>query len=496
MVGVDRAHGDRGAEREARLLVHAHVQAKGPVALSACELALVRALQPVAHELLVVALQQRGRARDRRVGGIEGVGLHVAVVAQGVVHVERVLELQRIRHTPLRHRAQPLHALLVHPVGAVVVLEARGRVDGQRAHGGVEHRCAPVRAVHVVPLVFVGQCVREAAAQVGQQRGRQLGGLCSGAFDPAACVAVVEVDARVVRRTCAAIAACNAAVQAYRHFLQVVGAQAQLALGEVAALGRLGDVVDGAAHAARSVQKTRRAADGLDPVVDPAIDRACGAAVLRVDAVVQLRDRVAGEAPVVRGHGARRVVRHHARHGAQDFLRVLCAACVDGGAIHHGDGGRVLARRQAQAAAGVHGCVQVQLAVGGCGGVHHVHGLERGRGGLGRDREGGQCAGGEHAPARRRKRQARRARSMAGGGVRTGHENALVLRRQRSQARVECTQGCAVWKPAGTRQRPTTRYGVLPTGFRSRARWGPACGQWRCSGRCDAGGLDGLQRMG
>ena len=441
---------------------------------------MVGALQPVAHQRLVVALQIGRRAGDGRVARVEGVGLHVAVVAQRVVHIERVLELQRIGRAPLRHRAQPLHAVLVHAIGAVVVLEARGRVDGQRAHGGVQHRRAPVRAVHMVLLVFVGQRVAEATAQVRQQRRGELRGLCFCALGPAACVAVVEVDARVVGRACAAIAARNAAVQAHGHFLQVVGAQAQLALGKVTALGRLGDVVDGAAHAARAEQEARRTADGFDAVVDPAIDRARGAAVLRVDAVVELCHRVAGEAPVVRGHRARRIVRHHARHGAQDLLRVLCAACVDGGAVHHGDGGGVLARRQTQAAAGVHGRVQAELAIGRCGGVHHIHGLERGRGGglcVGWHR--GQRAGGEYTDAERRKRQARESRSAARGRGDTGHENALVLKRQRSQARVENTQGNAVWKATekGNTQRPPTRFQGLRTGFRSRAGWRPARGQ-------------------
>ncbi|MNV54877.1 hypothetical protein D3C71_1470910 [compost metagenome] len=113
--------------------------------------------------------------------------------------------------------------------------------------------------------------------------------------------------------------------------------QPHLALSKVAALGGFGDVVDRSAHAACAKKKARCAANGLDTVVDPAVHCSGGAAVLRVDAVVELRHGVRGKSPVAGRHGAGRVVGGHTRDGAQDFLRVLRAACVDGGAVDDRD---------------------------------------------------------------------------------------------------------------------------------------------------------------
>ena len=391
--------------RVAGLPVDTHIHTKGPVAFFAGQLPLVGAFQPVAHQLLVVPLQIGRRARDGRVGGVEGVDLHIAIVAQRVIGIQRVLELQRIRHTPLRHRAQPLHAVLVQAVCAVVVLEPSRRVNVQRAASGLQHRGAPVGPVHVVLLVFIGQGVGETAPQVRQQRCGQLRGLCLGALGPAARVLVVDVDARKVRGGSAVFAARDAAVQADGDLFESVRTKSHLAFGKVAAFSRFGDVVDRAAHATRAKEKARCAANGLDTVVDPAVDSAGRAAVLRVHAVVELCYRVGGEPPIAGRHGARGVVRGHARDGSHDFLCVLCAAFVDGGAVHHGDRGRRFAGGQAQAAAGFGGGVEVEFAVAGGRRRDHVHAGEGGRGRvLCAAGQWCQHQGGQHAGAHGRKR--------------------------------------------------------------------------------------------
>ena len=362
-IGIDGAHRSGKAVRETGLLVAAHVQAKRPVAALASKLALVGAVDPVAHHALVMALQQRVRTHHRRVGAVEHIGLHVAVVAQGVVRIQRVLELQAVADFPVGDGAQPVHALGVDAVRAVVILETRGFVDAQSALHRVEERCAPVRAVDLLVLKFVGQCVTHPTAQVREQRCGQLRGLAVRAFGPGAAPAVIEVEPQVVIATAIAVPG-NAAIEADGSLREAVAAQPHLRFAEAVPHRQLGDVVDGAAHRTRTVQKTRWPADHFHAVVDPAVHRACRDGVLHVDAVEQLRKRGAAKTPVLHANAARRIVRRHTGHSAQRLLCVLCTARVDGGAVHHGEGGWRLTRRQAEAAAGLDRYVQLQAPVG------------------------------------------------------------------------------------------------------------------------------------
>ena len=291
--------------------------------------------------------------------------------------------------------------------------------------------------MHVLVLVLVGQSVGKPTAQVGQQRGGQLRGTRVHAFHPVAGIAMVQVDAREMLRAGRVVAAAKAPVQAQRNLLEVVLAQAQLAFGEIVPIGGLGDVVDRATHGARAEQEARRAAYGLDPIVDPAVHGTRGDRILHADAVEHLPDGAAAKAPVAHADAAGRVVCGHTRNGAQDFLRVLGATRLDGGAVHHGDGCGRLARRQSQAAAGFDRGVQLDAAIGGGHGIHHLHGLQGGRlGGLvlrgGTQRGEGQAC--QQAGAQGRQGERRDVGACGGyarGCGQTGHENALGRTMQR-----------------------------------------------------------------
>ncbi|MNV31698.1 hypothetical protein D3C71_1230160 [compost metagenome] len=210
------------------------------------------------------------------------------------------------------------------------------------------------------------------------------------AVDPAVAGTGVGVDTQVV-----ALAACIARqllVQADGILLAVERTQAELGVVEGVAFGQLGHVVDGAAHRARAEQKGGGAANGLDAVVDPAIDGAPGnGVVLHGNAVEQLRHLAAREAAIAdraRIAWGRCVV--HAGNAARNLLRVQGAARFDLLARDHGDAGRRFAQGQAQAAAGVVVGVQVDHAIGrGCGVARAVdgggrQGLHGGFGGQGR----------------------------------------------------------------------------------------------------------------
>lgn len=115
-----------------------------------------------------MALQQRIGADHTAVVGIEGIGLDVLVVAQGVVVIQGVAEPQRVVHPIVQNPPTPFHGLLVEAILRVVVLEAGAIVDADLADEGTQHGCAPVRLVHILVLVF--QCHRAAQlrCQVGQ----------------------------------------------------------------------------------------------------------------------------------------------------------------------------------------------------------------------------------------------------------------------------------------------------------------------------------------
>ena len=288
-------------------------------------------------------------------------------------------------------------------------------------------------------LVFIGQRVRQTAAQVRQQRRQHLAAVLTGVVGHFAATFVVHVDAPVVIALAVAITG-NPPVQAEGCLALAAAAQAHLHLAAVTALCRLGDVVDGAAHAASAVQEARRAGDVLDTLIDPAVHRLGGDGVLQVDAVVGLVNRCAAKAPLPDLRITRRGAGAHARHAVQDVVRVTRTASLDGRAVHDRDRGRGLTLGQTQAAARQVGDVHVQPAIGaflvipygdrrqlrmpaggGCGG-----GIGRLLGsvvGVGRLRMGSRCH--QHAQrARKRQQQAgqpgrSREGRMGRGGLRS-----------------------------------------------------------------------------
>ena len=236
-------------------------------------------------------------------------------------------------------------------------------------------------------LVFIGQRVRQTSAQVRQQRRQHLAAVLAGVVGHFAAAFVVHVDAPVVIALALAITG-NPPVQAEGGLALAAAAQAHLHLAAVTALCRLGDVVDGAAHAASAVQEARRAGDVLDPLIDPAVHRLGGDGVLQVDAVVGLVDRRAAKAPLPDLRITRRGAGAHARHAVQDVVRVAGTAGLDGGAVHDRDRGRGLALGQAQPAARQVGNVHVQPAIGAFLVIPYRHGRQL------RMPTGGGCGGG------------------------------------------------------------------------------------------------------
>ena len=224
-------------------------------------------------------------------------------------------------------------------------------------------------------LVFIGQRVRQTAAQIRQQRGQHLAAVLASVVGHFAAAFVVHVDAPVMIALAVAVTG-NPPVQAEGCLALAATAQAHLHLAAVTALGRLGDVVDGAAHTASAVQETRRAGDVLDPLIDPAVHRLGGDGVLQVDAVVGLVDRCAAKAPLPDLRVARCGAGAHARHAVQDVVRVAGTAGLDGGAVHDRDRGRGLALGQAQAAARQIGNVHVQPAIGAFLTIPYRHGRQ------------------------------------------------------------------------------------------------------------------------
>ena len=339
----------------------ADIQPESPVAGAAGQRGFESAVQPVARQVMVVALQKRLGAGDDAVAAVEGVDLDVAEVALGVIRIKRVLEAEVRVGPPLGDRAQPLHVLGIQAVGAVVVLTACARVDGQAARGVLPQGRAPVGAIDVLGLVFIGQGVRELGREIGKHRSGNLPGAGVYAVHMRAGAFHVHVQPRVVGRAGGGVAR-NQAVQPHGAFLERAVAQAQARFADGAALGHLGDVVDRAAHAARAIQEAGCAAYGFHAVIHPAIDRTHGDAVLQVDAVEKLIDGSAGKTAPMHVDAAGCVMRRHARHAAQDVLRVLRAGCLDGAAVDDGDGRRHLARRQPQAAGRGGGGVQREPA--------------------------------------------------------------------------------------------------------------------------------------
>ena len=236
-------------------------------------------------------------------------------------------------------------------------------------------------------LVFIGQRVRQTAAQVRQQRGQHLAAVLTGVVGHFAATFMVHVDAPVVIALALAVTG-NPPVQAEGGLALAAAAQAHLHLTHVTTLCRLGDVVDGATHAASPVQEARRTGDVLDPLVDPAVHRLGGDGVLQVDAVVGLVDRCAAEAPLPDLRITRRGAGAHARHAVQDLMRIACAPGLDGGAVHDRDRGRGLALGQAQPAAGLVGDIHVQPAIGAFLTIPYRHGRQM------RMPAGGGCGGG------------------------------------------------------------------------------------------------------
>ena len=374
-VRIDHALEVVVVRRVGGLAVERHIQTEAPVAAVAAQVLAQRAVDAVAVHPLVMALQQRAGARHLGSCGVQLVDFHVAIVAQRIIGIEGVLQRQRVARLPLGHRTQPLHPLGKHAVSAVVVLVAQPLQHVQLAGGGLVQRRAPVRAMGPRALVFIGQCVRQTAAQVRQQRRQHLAAVLTGVVGHFAATFVVHVDAPVVIALTVAVTG-NPPVQAEGGLALVAAAQAHLHLAAVTALGRLGDVVDGATHAASPVQEARRSRDILHPLVDPAVHRLGGDGVLQVDAVVGLVDRCAVEAPLPDLRVARRGAGAHARHAVQDLVRVAGAASLDGRPVHDRDRSRGLTLRQAQAAAGLVGNVHVQSAIGAFLTIPYRHGRQ------------------------------------------------------------------------------------------------------------------------
>ena len=279
----------RGIGRVGGLAVERHVHAEAPVAAVTGNGRVQGGVDAVSEHTVVVALQQGAGAVDLRVGAVEGVFLDVAVVTHRIVPVEGVLHGQRIAEFPVGNRAQPLHALHVQAVGAVVVLVAQPFQHALPAFGGLGDRRAPVGAVVAFVLVLIGQRVGKAAAEVREQRGDDLRAVATVVVDPLATTLVVGVDADVVVFLATAISR-NAPVQAEGGLPVAPRAGAQLHFADVVALCGLGDVVDGGTHATGPIQEAGRAADVFHPFVDPGIHWLGGNAVLQVDAVVDLID--------------------------------------------------------------------------------------------------------------------------------------------------------------------------------------------------------------
>lgn len=108
------------------------------------------------------------------------------------------------------------------------------------------------------------------------------------------------------------------------------------------------------------MQERRRPADQLDPVDDPGVRRAGGAAVAQVDAVVELGDLVLGKAPVGHEPTVARIGRRvHAGHGVEYVLGVLGITFLDHAAVRNAHRGWRLPRSQAQSGAGLDRLVQL-----------------------------------------------------------------------------------------------------------------------------------------
>ena len=374
-VRIDHALEVVVVRRVGGLAVERHIQTEAPVAAVAAQVLAQRAVDAVAIHPLVMALQQRAGARHLGSCRVQLVDFHVAVVAQCIIGIEGVLQRQCVARLPLGHRTQPLHSLGKHAVSAVVVLVAQPLQHVQLAGGGLVQRRAPVRAMGPRALVFIGQRVRQTAAQVRQQRGQHLAAVLTGVVGHFAAAFVVHVDAPVVIALTVAVTG-NPPVQAEGCLALAAAAQAHLHLAAVTALGRLGDVVDGAAHAASTVQETRRSGDVLDPLVDPAVHRLGGDGVLQVDAVVGLVDRRAAKAPLPDLRVTRRGAGAHTWHAVQDVVRVPRTAGLDGCPVHDRDRGRGLTLGQTQAAAGQVGDVHVQPAIGAFLTIPYRHGWQ------------------------------------------------------------------------------------------------------------------------
>ncbi len=204
----------------------------------------------------------------------------------------------------------------------------------------------------------------EVGRQVAQQREGQAVGVPFVAVDVAVAMPAAEVQAHEMAGIGGVAGQCL--VDAERHFAVVEAAMADTAVdGLLVAAGQFGDVVDRAAHRARTMQERRWPADQFDAVEHPGIHWPRGAAVAQVDAVVQLGNLVLGEAAV--GHEAAKAGVGRgvdAGHGVDHVLAVLGAALLDQAAVRDTDRGRRFPRGEAQARAGADRLVQLHAAGG------------------------------------------------------------------------------------------------------------------------------------
>ena len=241
-------------------------------------------------------LQIRRGATHQAVVSVIGVVFQVAIIALGVVVIERVLQAGAVIDLIVEDRAQPVHTLLITAIGDVVVLEAAILVDLHGVANRLEQRRAPVRAVFLVFLILQRQGVAEVGRQVAEDGEGHAGGLALIAIHIAVAAGAADVEAGKVFGVGVR---AQRLINAQRQLRAVIAAIAQTPLhGLLFAVGQFGDVVDRAAHGAGAVEKGRRPTDQLHPVINPGIHRPRGAAVAHANAVIELGDLPGGKAAV------------------------------------------------------------------------------------------------------------------------------------------------------------------------------------------------------
>lgn len=324
----------------------------------------------VADLLLVVADFQVVAARHAPRGGAVGVGLAVAPVALALQPVELVAHGDGAVGRPLGVEPGPLVAVLDFRIVDVVVLAQR-----LAAQAAVDQRHAEV-ALRRLPALVVRQRELQLRRHVephGRAHGQALG---LPALHEAVGLAVADVEAvgeLVVDRPAAAKGHLAGGVGAHRDQRLVL---------DRAARRLLGHHVDGAADGTLAVHHRGRAAQHLDAVDRPGVEREGDGtrACVEARAVEELHHRAVAR-ETARHHrgaaiaGAGRAGDASGAGGGIDHRDV--AACADGVARQHFDAGRRFQRREAEAAAGVRGFVDGERGMPFGLDLHRLEGLAR-----------------------------------------------------------------------------------------------------------------------